>query len=267
MHLIHGKFELSDSIKKRPSTLEVFHRHGPCSKLSQDEVVATPSLSDILAHDQSRVKSIRARLDSIRTMDKVKDEKVNLPAHSGSSLGSGNYLVSMGLATSGSVQFTPFDSSHGSSFYFISITSIAVSGQQLPIGGAVFKTAGAIIDSGTVITRLPPAAYSALSAAFKQGMKKYPAAPAFSILDTCYNLSNYTSISVPTVSFTFDGEVMIDLSPSGIMIAVSSTVACLAFAGNGDAANIGIFGNTQQLAFEVVYDVVGGKLGFAAAGC
>ncbi|XP_047970890.1 aspartyl protease family protein At5g10770-like [Salvia hispanica] len=418
-----------DSIKKRPSTLEVFHWHGPCSKLSQDEVVAAPSLSDILSHDQSRVKSIRTRLDSIRTTDKVKDEKVNLPAQSGSSLGSGNYLVSMGLgspkktlslifdtgsdltwtqcqpcarscykqqdpifdpktstsysnvsctsttcsqlssatgntpscslgtcvygiqygdqsfsvglfskdtltiatdvfpdfmfgcgqnnrglfgrtagliglgrdplsivsqtatkygkyfsyclpskasstgyltlgkATSGSVQFTPFDSSQGSSFYFISITSITVSGQQLPIGGAVFKTAGAIIDSGTVITRLPPAAYSALSAAFKQGMKKYPAAPAFSILDTCYDLSNYTSISVPTVSFTFDGEVKINLSPSGIMIAVSSTVACLAFAGNGDAADIGIFGNTQQLAFEVVYDVAGGKLGFAAAGC
>ncbi|KAG6391335.1 hypothetical protein SASPL_149089 [Salvia splendens] len=89
-----------------------------------------------------------------------------------------------------------------------------------------------------MITRLPPAAYSALSAAFKKGMKKYPAASAFSILDTCYDLSNYTSISIPTVSFTFD-----------------------------DAADNGIFGNTQQLAFEVVYDVAGGKLGFAAAGC
>lgn len=165
------------------------------------------------------------------------------------------------------VQFTPFDSSQGSSFYFISIASIAVSSQQLPISPSVFQTAGAIIDSGTVITRLPPAAYSALRAAFKQGMKNYPAAPAYSILDTCYDLSNYTSISIPTVSFAFGGGVKVNLSPMGILVAVSKTEACLAFAGNGDASDVGIFGNTQQLSFEVVYDVAGGKLGFGAAGC
>lgn len=419
-------------MKKRPSTLEVFHRHGPCSKLSQDETAARPSLKDILSHDQSRVESINARLNPTPTTDRVKDKKVNLPVKPGSSLGSGNYLVSVGLGTpkktlslifdTGSdltwtqcqpcarscykqqdpifdpktsnsysnvsctsttcsqlssatgntpgcsvgtcvygiqygdqsfsvglfskdtltiatdvfpnfqfgcgqnnqglfgrtagliglgrdplsiisqtatkygkyfsyclpstssstghltlgkaggaaaknVQFTPFDSSQGSSFYFISITSISVSGQQLPIGQSVFQTAGAIIDSGTVITRLPPAAYSALSTAFKKGMQKYPAAPAYSILDTCYDLSNYTSISIPTVSFAFSGGVKVNLSPSGILLAVSSTEACLAFAGNGDATDIGIFGNTQQLTFEVVYDVAGGKLGFGAAGC
>ncbi|XP_042039548.1 aspartyl protease family protein At5g10770-like [Salvia splendens] len=424
-----------DAIKKRPSTLEVFHRHGPCSKLRQDEVGARPSLKDILFHDQSRVESIHARLNPTPTADKVGDKKVNLPAQSAISLGNGNYLVSVGLGTpkktlslvfdtgsdltwtqcqpcagscykqqdpifdpktstsysnisctsttcsqlssatghtpdcsigtcvyslrygdnsfsiglfsndtltiandvfpnfkfgcgqenqglfgqtagiiglgrdplslisqtatkygnyfsyclpsklsstghltlgkvggsATSVQFTPFDSSQsGSSFYYITIASIAVAGKQLPIEQGVFKKAGGtIIDSGTVITRLPPAAYGALSGAFKEGMKKYPAAAARSIFNTCFDFSNYmnTNISFPTVSFEFGGGVKINLSPAGILIPVSSTEACLAFAGNGADTDIGIFGNMQQLTFEVVYDVAGGKLGFGAAGC
>ncbi|KAG6423496.1 hypothetical protein SASPL_113893 [Salvia splendens] len=99
------------------------------------------------------------------------------------------------------------------------------------------------------------------------GMKNYPAAPEYSILDTSFDFSNYTTVTIPTVSFAFGGGVKIDLIPSGILISVCSTVACLAFAGNGDATDTGIFGNTQQLTFEVVYDVAGGKLGFGAAGC
>ncbi|KAG6426747.1 hypothetical protein SASPL_110980 [Salvia splendens] len=82
-----------------------------------------------------------------------------------------------------------------------------------------------------------------------------------------FDFSNYTTVTIPTVSFAFGGGVKIDLIPLGILISVCSTVACLAFAGNGDATDTGIFGNTQQLTFEVVYDVVGGKLGFGAAGC
>lgn len=168
---------------------------------------------------------------------------------------------------SANVKFTPFDSSQGDAFYFISTLAISVGGSQLAIGQSVFQTAGTIIDSGTVITRLPPAAYTALSAAFKQRMQKYPAAPAYSILDTCYDFSNYTTVTVPIVSFTFGGGVKLDLSASGILVAVTSTQACLAFAGNGDASDVGIFGNTQQTSFEVVYDVAGGRLGFGSVGC
>ncbi|KAH6783639.1 Eukaryotic aspartyl protease family protein [Perilla frutescens var. hirtella] len=172
-----------------------------------------------------------------------------------------------GAAAPPNVKFTPFDASQGSAFYYITIVSISVGGSQLPIGQSVFQTAGTIIDSGTVITRLPPAAYGPLSAAFKQQMKKYPAAPAYSLLDTCFDLTNYTSITIPTVAFGFGGGVKVDLSPSGILVAVSSTQACLAFAGNSDAGDVGIFGNTQQTTFEVVYDVAGGKLGFGVGGC
>ncbi|KAL8063614.1 hypothetical protein ABFX02_01G038300 [Erythranthe guttata] len=169
--------------------------------------------------------------------------------------------------TSSTVKFTPFATSQGSSFYFIDIVYISVGGAQLPIGQSVFKTAGAIIDSGTVISRLPPAAYSAMSSAFRQQMKQYTSAPAYSILDTCFDFGNLTSVSIPTISFVFSGNLRVDLHPSGILVAVSSTQACLAFAGNGDAGDVGIFGNTQQKTLEVVYDVAGGKLGFGSGGC
>ncbi|KAL0297380.1 UNVERIFIED_CONTAM: Aspartyl protease family protein [Sesamum radiatum] len=65
-------------------------------------------------------------------------------------------LGKSGVSTN--VKFTPFASSQGTSFYFINILSISVGGCQLPISQSVFTTAGSIIDSGTVITRLPPAA-------------------------------------------------------------------------------------------------------------
>ncbi|KAK6129794.1 hypothetical protein DH2020_036468 [Rehmannia glutinosa] len=169
---------------------------------------------------------------------------------------------------SGNVIFTPFSTtSQEASLYFVDIVSISVGGQQLPIEQSVFTTAGSIIDSGTVITRLPPSAYSTMSAEFQKQMAEYPSAPAVSIFDTCYDLSGRESINIPTVSFTFGGDVRVDLDPSGIFIAVGESTACLAFAGNNDDGDVTIFGNTQQKTLEVVYDVAGGNLGFGPGGC
>ncbi|GFP86129.1 protein aspartic protease in guard cell 2, partial [Phtheirospermum japonicum] len=151
-------------------------------------------------------------------------------------------------------------------FYFIEITAISVGGTQLRISKSVFKTAGAIIDSGTVITRLPPAAYNATSKEFKRQMKKlkYKSAPAVSILDTCFHISGHTNITnIPTMSFTFKGNAKVDLYPAGIIYVINSSVVCLAFAGNSDPQDFAVFGNTQQRKLEVVYDVAGERIGFA----
>ncbi|KAK6129744.1 hypothetical protein DH2020_036506 [Rehmannia glutinosa] len=427
--------------KKRQSTLEVIHQHGPCSQLAQNNPTTTPSLNEILSNDQSRVDSIQARIKPDSNTNNIKNtnsntnnlnnKKANLPIQSGRSLGSGNYIVSIGLGTprktlslifdtgsdltwtqcqpcvkscyqqedpifspststsysnvscnsaqcsqlsdatgndpgcatttcvyaiqygdqsfsvgffskdkltitatdvfpnflfgcgqdnqglfgktagllglgrnplsivsqtaqkynkhfsyclpstssqtghltlgrngiSRNVKFTPFSTSQGTSFYFIDIVSVSVGGRQLPIGRSVFKTAGGIIDSGTVITRLPPLAYIAMRAVFKKLMAKYPTAPAYSILDTCYDLSGYKTVTIPTISFTFGGNVRVDLDPSGILVVVNGSRVCLAFVANGDPSDVAIFGNTQQKTLEVVYDVAGGKLGFGHGGC
>ncbi|KAL0327624.1 UNVERIFIED_CONTAM: Aspartyl protease family protein [Sesamum angustifolium] len=106
-----------------------------------------------------------------------------------------------------------------------------------------------------------------MSAAFRKLMAKYKTAPAYSILDTCYDFSGLTTVSIPTISFTFGGNVKVDLAPSGILVTISASRVCLAFAGNKNANDVAIFGNSQQKTLEVVYDVGGGNLGFGSAGC
>lgn len=185
-----------------------------------------------------------------------------------SSSSTGHLTFGNGGGISKSVQFTPLSTiSQGTSFYGLDITGISVGGQTLPIQSSVFTTAGAIIDSGTVITRLPPDAYSALRTAFRQQMSKYPTAPALSILDTCYDFSNYTTISVPEISFSFKGGVLVNIDETGLLYGTSLSQVCLAFAGNSEASDVAIFGNVQQQTLEVVYDANGGRVGFAPNGC
>ncbi|VFQ98644.1 unnamed protein product [Cuscuta campestris] len=91
-----------------------------------------------------------------------------------------------------------------------------------------------IIDFGTVITRLPPAAYEALKSTFVKEMKSYKNAPGVSILDTCFDFSNTTEdkIKLPRIGFEFSGNVSVDLPASGILYVIESNLSkvCLAFA-------------------------------------
>ncbi|KAM7459624.1 hypothetical protein LguiA_036618 [Lonicera macranthoides] len=164
---------------------------------------------------------------------------------------------------SSSLKFIPFSSSRG--YYSIDIIAIYVGGTKLPDRSMVY-TRGTVIDSGTVITRLPPETYNMLRVTFRQMMIKYPRAANLPLLDTCYNLSNYSSISVPNISFLFNGNVTVDMDQSGILYGDSLSQMCLAFSGINDFKS-GIFGNVQQKTLEVVYDVARGKLGFGARGC
>ncbi|XP_042513340.1 aspartyl protease family protein At5g10770-like [Macadamia integrifolia] len=172
------------------------------------------------------------------------------------------------VGTSSKAQYTPLlTDSNNPSFYFLTITGISVGGKSLSISQSVFTTSETIIDSGTVITRLPPAAYSALRTAFRQAMSKYPTASAYSLLDTCYNLNGYSTVSIPTIVLHFSGGANLNVDQSGILVQASSTQYCLAFAGNSAATDVAILGNMQQQTHEVVYNVAGGKLGFGAGAC
>ncbi|XP_057539405.1 aspartyl protease family protein At5g10770-like [Amaranthus tricolor] len=430
--------------KRKESSLEVRHKYGPCSTLDLDKT-SRPSHVEILRHDEERVQSIRERvrpktvevdsfeLYNVPKKDRMKQKAVGLPAMSGSTIGSGNYIVTIGLGTpkkdlslifdtgsdftwtqcapckkscykqkdpifdptesstysnitcssplcskvrsatsaspgcssstciygiqygdssfsvgffakdtlslgsyntipnfyfgcgennqglfggsagllglgrnqlsfmsqcapkygkyfsyclpsrststghltfgkggtiSKTITYTPLlSSSAGPSFYFISLQGLRVGGQKLQISPTVFSQGGTLIDSGTVITRLPPDAYSALQGAFSKAMFKYPKAPALSILDTCYDLSSYPTVTVPKIGLLFNGGAEVVIPPSGIFYVKNLSQACLAFASNEDPSDVGILGNVQQLTFDVVYDVAGGKLGFGPGGC
>ncbi|KAJ6434789.1 hypothetical protein OIU84_000096 [Salix udensis] len=141
-----------------------------------------------------------------------------------------------------SVKFTPLSADFDSTpFYGLDITELSVGGRKLSIDASAFS-AGTVIDSGTVISRLPPTAYSELSSEFKKLM---------------------TELSLRQV-----GGVEMDIDVSGILYpANGSKKFCLAFAGNEDDGDTSIFGNVQQRTYQVVYDGVKGRVGFAPGGC
>ncbi|KAF3446151.1 hypothetical protein FNV43_RR11330 [Rhamnella rubrinervis] len=169
---------------------------------------------------------------------------------------------------SGNVKYTPLSTiARGQSFYGLNLFGISVGGIKLSIPPSVFSSSGTIIDSGTVITRLPPTAYGQLRSVFRQQMSSYPSTSALSILDTCYDLTNYSKIKIPKISFFFGSGTTVDLDFQGIMYAGSASQVCLAFAANGDDTDVTIFGNVQQKRLEVVYDVGGGRIGFGSAAC
>ncbi|KAH7841247.1 hypothetical protein Vadar_027549 [Vaccinium darrowii] len=173
-----------------------------------------------------------------------------------------------GPTNSASLKYTQLlTKSNGPSFYFIEVLAIKVGGQPLSISPSVFSNSGTIIDSGTVVTRLQPEAYSALRTSFRQQMMNYTMTKGVSLFDTCYDFSGHDTVVFPEITFVFGGNVEVPIDPSGILFGTSQTQACLAFAGNKDASDVGIFGNLQQQTLDVVYDVTGGKLGFGTRGC
>ncbi|KAJ4799524.1 Eukaryotic aspartyl protease family protein [Rhynchospora pubera] len=152
------------------------------------------------------------------------------------------------------------------SFYYINLIALKVGGKLLNISSTVFS-AGTVIDSGTVITRLPPTAYVKLRDAFQQYMEMYPRAPNLDILDTCYDLSKYREMYVPAIAFVFSDGTTLDVVFSGILYVPQESQACLAFAGNSDDSDIGIIGNMQQKTVNVIYDIANHKIGFSYGGC
>ncbi|EEF46835.1 Aspartic proteinase nepenthesin-2 precursor, putative [Ricinus communis] len=188
-----------------------------------------------------------------------------LPSFSSSSTGH----LTLGGQVPKSVKFTPLSPAFKNTpFYGIDIKGLSVGGHVLPIDASVFSNAGAIIDSGTVITRLQPTVYSALSSKFQQLMKDYPKTDGFSILDTCYDFSGNESISVPRISFFFKGGVEVDIKFFGILTVINAwDKVCLAFAPNDDDGDFVVFGNSQQQTYDVVHDLAKGRIGFAPSGC
>ncbi|VAI92545.1 unnamed protein product [Triticum turgidum subsp. durum] len=171
-------------------------------------------------------------------------------------------FLTLGASTSSFIVKTPMlRSSEVPSYYGVRLQAIRVGGRQLSIPASVFS-AGSIMDSGTIITRLPATAYSALSSAFKAGMKQYPPAQPMGIFDTCFDFSGQSTINIPTVSLVFSGGAVVDLVSDGIILD-----SCLAFAANSDDSSLGIIGNVQQRTIEVLYDVGGGSFGFKAGAC
>jgi hypothetical protein len=153
-------------------------------------------------------------------------------------------------------------------FYFLNLTGITIGGQEVePSAG--FAAGKVIIDSGTVITSLVPSIYNAVKAEFMDQLAEYPQAPGFSILDTCFNMTGFSEVQVPSLKLVFDGGVEVEVDSSGVLYFVSSdsSQVCLAMAALESEYDTSIIGNYQQKNLRVIFDTSGSQVGFAQETC
>ncbi|KAL8112737.1 aspartyl protease family protein At5g10770-like [Apium graveolens] len=89
----------SEGPKLPSSSLKVVHRYGACHKQHKSDSAPTPS--QILTHDEARVHSINSRIIGFDSVGNTfpSTESVTLPANSGLSLGTANYVVNIGLGS------------------------------------------------------------------------------------------------------------------------------------------------------------------------
>ncbi|KAL6844360.1 hypothetical protein ACP4OV_026033 [Aristida adscensionis] len=156
------------------------------------------------------------------------------------------------------------------SFYYVGLSGIGVGDERLPLQDGLFRltddgAGGVVMDTGTAVTRLPPEAYAALRDAFAAAVAGLPRAPGVSLFDTCYDLSGYTSVRVPTVSFFFDEGATLTLPASNLLVEVDGGVYCLAFAPS--PSGLSILGNIQQEGIQITVDSANGFIGFGPNTC
>lgn len=181
---------------------------------------------------------------------------------------SGGGFLSIGSISPTSYKFTPMlTDSKNPSLYFLRLTAITLSGRPLGLAAATYRVP-TLIDSGTVITRLPMSIYAALRQAFVKIMStKYVKAPAYSILDTCFKGSLKSISAVPEIKMIFQGGADLTLRAPSILIEADKGITCLAFAGSSGTNQIAIIGNRQQQTYNIAYDVLTSRIGFAPGSC
>ncbi|KAL2339353.1 hypothetical protein Fmac_007293 [Flemingia macrophylla] len=195
----------------------------------------------------------------------------------------GYCLLSRGSASSGSLQFGRQAMPIGAawvplipnpffpSFYYVALSGLGVGGARLNISEDLFRLTdlgdgGAVMDTGTAVTRLPSPAYASLRDAFVAQTTNLPRASGVSIFDTCYDLNGFVTVRVPTVSFYFSGGQILTLPARNFLIpADDAGTFCFAFSPSPSA--LSIIGNIQQEGIQISVDGANGFVGFGPNVC
>ena len=94
---------------KREASLTVIHKYGPCFQSNKDQLLVL-NHTEILLQDQSRVNSIHSKFSKNLDGNKLRESQATtLPAKSGGTIGTGNYIVTVGLGTPKTNQTLAFD--------------------------------------------------------------------------------------------------------------------------------------------------------------
>ncbi|XBI23888.1 hypothetical protein VPH35_049053 [Triticum aestivum] len=156
--------------------------------------------------------------------------------------------------------------------YVVRLTKLDGGGVDVKIPYAL-HAGNALFMLGTTFTYLMPDTYVILREQFKSQMTEYRVAPSMGDLDTCYNFTGLTRMSMPPITLWFEGwayivpgmEQMMYFGRRGDIFSVG----CLAFAAASDLPPgiTAVIGTLLQERTEVVYDVHGGKMGFSHKQC
>ncbi|CAL5024707.1 unnamed protein product [Urochloa decumbens] len=194
-----------------------------------------------------------------------------LASRGSSNAGAGSLVVGRSEAVPEGAVWVPLvRNPQAPSFYYVGMTGIGVGDERLPLEDGLFRlgddgAGGVVMDTGTAVTRLPQEAYAALRDAFAADVGALPRVPAVSLLDTCYDLSGYTSVRVPTVSFYFDEGATLTLPAGNLLVEVDGGIYCLAFAPS--PSGMSILGNIQQEGIQITVDSANGFIGFGPNTC
>ncbi|OMO90659.1 Peptidase A1 [Corchorus olitorius] len=166
--------------------------------------------------------------------------------------------------------YTPLKSSH--LYYHVNLTAITIGAKRLEISPALTSSSSrTIIDSGTVISRLPSSVYSNLKSEFKAWMSKYPPAqpPENGTLDTCYNLQGHDDSALPPMVLHFQGlDVTLDKTAVYWKENGGMSQVCLAFADTDEEVDgYTIIGNHQLQKLNVLYDIQNQRIGIGPGNC
>ncbi|OWM75820.1 aspartyl protease family protein At5g10770-like [Punica granatum] len=155
--------------------------------------------------------------------------------------------------------------------YIVNLYGITVGSQTINIANLDPSYPNqTLIDSGTAITRLPRLVYQKLRSAFREYMSKYPVIASShddDIMDTCYNLKDYTTVALPKIVLHFD-RANVTLDPAGVVSLESKSRICLAFAENKFPDHeFNIMGSVQMRKLNVLFDVNARKVRFGRGSC
>ncbi|XP_042500332.1 protein ASPARTIC PROTEASE IN GUARD CELL 2 [Macadamia integrifolia] len=157
------------------------------------------------------------------------------------------------------------------SLYYVGLSGLGVGGIQEPISEDILQLSalgdgGVVMDTGTAVTRFPTPVYDALRDAFIAATASLPRASRVSIFDTCYDLSGFETVRVPTVSFYFSGGPILTLPAMNFLIPVDEGgTFCFAFAPS--STSLSIIGNIQQEGIQISFDGSNGFVGFGPNTC
>ncbi|CAH8317122.1 unnamed protein product [Eruca vesicaria subsp. sativa] len=176
-------------------------------------------------------------------------------------------------------------------FYSVSLQGISVGKRNIPAPAMLRRVdrhggGGVVVDSGTTFTMLPEKFYNLVVEEFDSRVgrvhERADRVEPGSGMSPCYYLNNQTVIRVPALVLHFAGNgssvtlprrnYFYEFMDDGDGKEEKRRVGCLMLMNGGDESELrggtgAVLGNYQQQGFEVVYDLLNRRVGFAKRKC